>query len=99
MMHLFCVVVLFVLSSRRRHTRCALVSVVQTCALPILTVAAGGAYTAAVKRDERRIGCIVACGALIAAVCMHRIGLGSNCGNTHTVGRNRCARADRKSVG
>src|SRR3546814_6219661 len=30
------VVVLFVFSSRRRHTRCALVTVVQTCALPIL---------------------------------------------------------------
>src|SRR3546814_7237620 len=27
--------VTFVLSSRRRHTRCALVTVVQTCALPI----------------------------------------------------------------
>src|SRR3546814_3462796 len=28
--------VFFVLSSRRRHTRCALVTGVQTCALPIL---------------------------------------------------------------
>src|SRR3546814_10748479 len=28
--------VLFVFSSRRRHTRCALVTGVQTCALPIL---------------------------------------------------------------
>src|SRR3546814_8949057 len=27
----------FVFSSRRRHTRCALVTGVQTCALPILT--------------------------------------------------------------
>src|SRR3546814_4530504 len=27
----------FVVSSRRRHTRCALVTGVQTCALPILT--------------------------------------------------------------
>src|SRR3546814_20654472 len=31
---LFCV---FFFSSRRRHTSCALVTVVQTCALPILT--------------------------------------------------------------
>src|SRR3546814_10039744 len=31
---LFCV---FFFSSRRRHTRCALVTGVQTCALPILT--------------------------------------------------------------
>src|SRR3546814_17868203 len=29
------VLVMFVLSSRRRHTRCALVTGVQTCALPI----------------------------------------------------------------
>src|SRR3546814_3613779 len=29
------IVVLFVFSSRRRHTRCALVTGVQTCALPI----------------------------------------------------------------
>src|SRR3546814_6735975 len=32
---LFCV---FFFSSRRRHTRCALVTGVQTCALPIFTV-------------------------------------------------------------
>src|SRR3546814_5168126 len=36
-MCLFC----FVFSSRRRHTRCALVTGVQTCALPILTIALG----------------------------------------------------------
>src|SRR3546814_1496076 len=30
-----CVVLCFVFSGRRRHTRCALVTVVQTCALPI----------------------------------------------------------------
>src|SRR3546814_6736785 len=30
-----CVFVLFFFSSRRRHTRCALVTGVQTCALPI----------------------------------------------------------------
>src|SRR3546814_4924981 len=30
-----CCVVLFCVSSRRRHTRCALVTGVQTCALPI----------------------------------------------------------------
>src|SRR3546814_4802338 len=32
---------LFFFSSRRRHTRCALVTGVQTCALPILRVVAG----------------------------------------------------------
>src|SRR3546814_5258063 len=35
-MSIFCVLcVLFFFSSRRRHTRCALVTGVQTCALPI----------------------------------------------------------------
>src|SRR3546814_2646396 len=39
MEYLFCVVLsIFVLSSRRRHTRCALVTGVQTCALPISTL-------------------------------------------------------------
>src|SRR3546814_12182629 len=33
--------VCFFFSSRRRHTRCALVTGVQTCALPILTVGGG----------------------------------------------------------
>src|SRR3546814_3076351 len=32
----------FFVSSRRRHTRCALVTGVQTCALPIWTVSVGG---------------------------------------------------------
>src|SRR3546814_2055361 len=31
----FCYLVFFFFSSRRRHTRCALVTGVQTCALPI----------------------------------------------------------------
>src|SRR3546814_6763911 len=41
-----CVVVIgaiFFFSSRRRHTRCALVTGVQTCALPISPLASGGA--------------------------------------------------------
>src|SRR3546814_15804242 len=33
--------VLFFFSSRRRHTRCALVTVVQTCALPIFVARLG----------------------------------------------------------
>src|SRR3546814_13123461 len=32
----------FVLSSRRRHTRCALVTGVQTCALPIFSASGSG---------------------------------------------------------
>src|SRR3546814_3589249 len=35
----YCVFFLFFFSSRRRHTRCALVTGVQTCALPIYTSA------------------------------------------------------------
>src|SRR3546814_5037548 len=35
-------VLLFFFSSRRRHTRCALVTGVQTCALPIYDVTAAG---------------------------------------------------------
>src|SRR3546814_7551719 len=40
--------VYFFFSSRRRHTRCALVTGVQTCALPILTAAA---VTATAEQD------------------------------------------------
>src|SRR3546814_10262881 len=36
---IFCVLILFFFSSRRRHTRCALVTGVQTCALPIFPFA------------------------------------------------------------
>src|SRR3546814_4670343 len=46
-------VCLFFFSSRRRHTRCALVTGVQTCALPI-SLAAGGA--AAVLGVSDKIG-------------------------------------------
>src|SRR3546814_15243198 len=36
--------VLFFFSSRRRHTRCALVTGVQTCALPIFEVGCGDGF-------------------------------------------------------
>src|SRR3546814_10226980 len=50
MLLLFCVeFVVFFFSSRRRHTRCALVTGVQTCALPIL--AADGATATLVGVD------------------------------------------------
>src|SRR3546814_2330738 len=35
MLYVYCDLVFFFFSSRRRHTRCALVTGVQTCALPI----------------------------------------------------------------
>src|SRR3546814_3865674 len=37
--HVYTCIVVFFFSSRRRHTRCALVTGVQTCALPILILA------------------------------------------------------------
>src|SRR3546814_12284981 len=52
-------VILFFFSSRRRHTRCALVTGVQTCALPIYddvafdTTAADGAFENSVVADHQ----------------------------------------------
>src|SRR3546814_2782127 len=37
-LHLIVLCIVFFFSSRRRHTRCALVTGVQTCALPILSM-------------------------------------------------------------
>src|SRR3546814_9761059 len=37
-------IVIFFFSSRRRHTRCALVTGVQTCALPIFGIVQGSIY-------------------------------------------------------
>src|SRR3546814_4073164 len=45
-MHLFVLsLIIFYFSSRRRHTICALVTGVQTCALPILALACRAAVT------------------------------------------------------
>src|SRR3546814_4951613 len=44
---------LFFFSSRRRHTRCALVTGVQTCALPICRPAAGPARRRTVYETRR----------------------------------------------
>src|SRR3546814_2723026 len=43
----------FFFSSRRRHTRCALVTGVQTCALPIFLMDMEIARIAAFRRDRR----------------------------------------------
>src|SRR3546814_6047456 len=56
---LFCAIVCFFFSSRRRHTRCALVTGVQTCALPISSarrVPRGGRGDVA-GRPDRTAGC------------------------------------------
>src|SRR3546814_10528351 len=39
---IYFVCIIFFFSSRRRHTRCALVTGVQTCALPIYFIIVGG---------------------------------------------------------
>src|SRR3546814_2709241 len=49
--HLF-----FFFSSRRRHTRCALVTGVQTCALPILLSEAAARLTGLSKADTAAVG-------------------------------------------
>src|SRR3546814_8599186 len=51
LLHVF---VVFFFSSRRRHTRCALVTGVQTCALPILMVKPGMPYLDIVHRLKER---------------------------------------------
>src|SRR3546814_15375854 len=45
----------FFFSSRRRHTRCALVTGVQTCALPIFAAARGEAEAARVDAAQARL--------------------------------------------
>src|SRR3546814_10059252 len=43
----------FFFSSRRRHTRCALVTGVQTCALPICSTTCRAASQRDIERDQR----------------------------------------------
>src|SRR3546814_14804434 len=72
---MFVVFVFFFFSSRRRHTRCALVTGVQTCALPIsLGLACAGVAAfpvgAAIDRGQGRFvmaGASVAAGLLLVA--------------------------------
>src|SRR3546814_7825710 len=45
----------FFFSSRRRQTICALVTGVQTCALPIFRLASGETITFDINPDDRRI--------------------------------------------
>src|SRR3546814_16544935 len=71
-MFLISIVACFFCSSRRRHTRCALVTGVQTCALPIsrgntrlnLTVALSYGGRAEITRAVRRIAAAVQAGEL-----------------------------------
>src|SRR3546814_7793045 len=65
---------MFCFSSRRRHTRCALVTGVQTCALPISDVDeyAGDAGPAPASRDE----CVRALPHIVGLP-LHRVGCGA----------------------
>src|SRR3546814_7126871 len=53
--YVFCFVVFF-FSSRRRHTRCALVTGVQTCALPISPAKAGEGWGGVSSGSARTVG-------------------------------------------
>src|SRR3546814_6490051 len=58
-MIIYVVLFVFFCSSRRRHTRCALVTGVQTCALPICASAATGLLSAELPKkfhEPRRCG-------------------------------------------
>src|SRR3546814_5685311 len=65
----------FLFSSRRRHTRCALVTGVQTCALPICGLERGRRLVryASVEQDLSRRGS----GAVIGGVLLGQIGRAS----------------------
>src|SRR3546814_4489598 len=54
MCYVFTLVIVFFFSSRRRHTRCALVTGVQTCALPICHCFNGPYKFTPLNRTKRR---------------------------------------------
>src|SRR3546814_5245385 len=54
---LYCLFSLLFFSSRRRHTRCALVTGVQTCALPIC-FQSSASFPSSIRNQERHFGSI-----------------------------------------
>src|SRR3546814_19752809 len=54
-----CIFVCFFFSSRRRHTRCALVTGVQTCALPISGLRASSGAKPSAKNAGRRVAGLI----------------------------------------
>src|SRR3546814_2676711 len=70
------IVLVFFFSSRRRHTRCALVTGVQTCALPIYRArrARGAVATEAHLRLRRIADAEIARDELAAVIVQHRPG-------------------------
>src|SRR3546814_6004464 len=82
--YLMCILLcsLFFFSSRRRHTRCALVTGVQTCALPISSIAS--IYVA--------LSALLVLALAVQVVILRRgkrIGLGDG-GDTRQIGRASC---------
>src|SRR3546814_1365457 len=79
---MLCYFCYFFFSSRRRHTRCALVTGVQTCALPISFVYIGSIIAwALLSRDDRHRQA-----ALIAATSQQPRFDRNGAGETHTAG-------------
>src|SRR3546814_6101378 len=80
--------VLFFFSSRRRHTRCALVTGVQTCALPISPRRRGGGPGATADRSYS----LSLAGALPDGACLgpRRLPAGSPAERSAQIGRASC---------
>src|SRR3546814_19263731 len=84
-------------SSRRRHTRCALVTGVQTCALPIYELATNAVkYAFPTGAGQIALGFGHRDGEVVLTVSDDGVGLGST--TSHGTGSNMGSRLDRKSV-
>src|SRR3546814_4506170 len=104
--YVYLCIICFFFSSRRRHTRCALVTGVQTCALPIWRILQPHIHRAARRvayvADEPVAALAPASGQVVAA---HRLGLtaetlceiGCVLASHHAASRSEM-RADRKST-
>src|SRR3546814_10513316 len=69
-MYVMCVGIVVFFSSRRRHTRCALVTGVQTCALPIVEAATAAAMASPLLATAWPSCCIAAAGRAIRAAAL-----------------------------
>src|SRR3546814_2604511 len=84
---MLCFCVLFFFSSRRRHTRCALVTGVQTCALPIYDERHAGRPVAPPRAGAAALRNGAALGAALGAARLQRAGLA---GARQEIGRESC---------
>src|SRR3546814_4825226 len=60
MLVVFLLLFVFFFSSRRRHTRCALVTGVQTCALPIFPVQSRASFTEVISASREGFWALLA---------------------------------------